>query len=190
VITQHVKNIRTLTQKQYESLARVWEIEGEEFSQPGPSHQNPNAAKAEGNANHKTRTRLRRQNPNESEEEDFPSSQDQIRRSDQDARVAEAEGAVSERPQGESTRTVAPEQVQNTQENDLVENQEVERPGSTNNHAQDNQVTTKGKKKKVNYRTEGAHTRSKSKKAAMVSLETEMCFFHGTRGSKKLTVKQ
>jgi hypothetical protein len=111
VITQHVKNIRTLTQEQNKSLARVWEIEGEEFSQPGPSHQNPSAAGAEGNAGRKPRARLRRQDPNESKEEEFPSSQEQIRRSGQDARVAEAEGAVREQPQEESTRTIAPEKV-------------------------------------------------------------------------------
>jgi hypothetical protein len=47
VITQHVKNIQTLTQEQNESLVRVWGIEGEEFSQPGPSHRDPNAARAD-----------------------------------------------------------------------------------------------------------------------------------------------
>jgi hypothetical protein len=178
VITQHVKNIRTLTQEQNESLSVVWEIEGEEFSQPGPSHQNPNAARAEGNASRKTRARLRRQDPDESEEEEFPNDPGQTSQRSQDTSVAEAEGAANEQTQVRPTRTNEAEQVQDTQENNSVGNQEVERSGSTNDRAQDNQVKAKGKKK-VNYRTEGVHTRSKSKNVAMVSLETEMCLFMG-----------
>jgi hypothetical protein len=183
VITQHVKNIRTLTQEQNESLACVWEIEGEEFSQPGPSHQNPNAARAEGNASRKQRTRLRRQDPNESEEEEFPSSQDQISQRNQDASASETEGATNKQTQVKPTRTNEAGQVQDASGNETTENQEDQQPRPTSNDTQDNKTTNKNNRR-VGYRTEGVHTRSKTKKAAMVSIDEELCFFMGQEDPK------
>jgi hypothetical protein len=126
---------------------------------------------------------LRRQDPNESEEEDFPSNLDQVNQGSQGTSVAEAEGAAHEQTQVRPTRTNETEQAQDTQEYNSIGNQEVERSGSTNDRAQDNQVKTKGKKK-VGYRTEGVHTRSKTKKAAMVSIEEDLCFFMGQEDPK------
>jgi hypothetical protein len=114
---------------------------------------------------------LRRQDPNESEE-DFPINQDQVNQGSQDTRVAEAEGAANERTQDRSTRAYAEEQVQDEIVNEAAEDQENQKPKPNKNN------------RRVGYRAEGVHTRSKTKKAAMVSIEEDLCFFMGQEDPK------
>jgi hypothetical protein len=115
---------------------------------------------------------LRRQDPNESEEEDFPSNQDQVNQGNPGTSVPEAEGANQERTQERSTRVDAGEQVQSGIVNEAAEDQENQKPKPNKNN------------RRVSYRTEGVHTRSKTKKAAMVSIEEDLCFFMGQEDPK------
>jgi hypothetical protein len=68
-------------------------------------------------------------------------------------------------------------------ENETAEGQENQQSTPNKNDTQGNKSTNKNNRK-VGYRTEGVHTRSKTKKAAMVSIEEDLCFFMGQEDPK------
>jgi hypothetical protein len=72
--------------------------------------------------------------------------------------------------------------VQDVIGNETTENQGNQQPRPNSNNTQGNETPSKGNKR-VGYRTR-VHTRSKTKKAVMVSIDEELCFFMGQEDPK------